>query len=119
MHTLTKIAALALVAVAASTSMSSAFFPKIPIFPILPKAPGISHNTDHTLECRVANGAFYVINFGNTQLESGRQVAWSSPETGDSGIVSVPTMVAPGDEIVLAELSVPVQAGAPCSVDFA
>lgn len=112
MTNLTKIAALAFLALTASTTIASAW-----PFPIKP--PATPHNSDHSLECRVANGAFYIINFGNTQLESGRQVAWSSPETGDSGIVSVPTMVAPGDEAILAELSVPVAAGAPCSVDFA
>ena len=118
MTNFTKIAALALVALTASTTIASAL--PVLILPPLLKISRPPHNSNHDLECRMRGTDFYVINFGDVSLDSGRQVAWASPETGDSGVITVPVMVAPGDEVRLADLlSIPVAPGTRCNVAFA
>ena len=114
MTKLTKIALLALAAAIAGTTMASA----APIFFKIPKLQG-PHNSDQSLECRVINDGFYVINFGDKNLDSGRQIAWNSPETGDAGMAMVPKMLAPGEEARIADLSFPVPAGTRCDVSLA
>jgi hypothetical protein len=60
------------------------------------------------------------MNFGSTQIDSGRQVAWSSSSTGDSGTVLVPGPLNPGQEFKLSDvLSDNAMRGAPCTADFA
>jgi hypothetical protein len=63
---------------------------------------------------------FWIINFGSENVDSGRQVEWSSPSTEDGNIITLPKMLAPGEELRLVDVlsDVPVH-GAPCQAAFA
>jgi hypothetical protein len=81
--------------------------------------PGPQHRT-YAVECRVHGDNFYIINWGNDNLDSGRTVAWASPSTGDGGTLLLPKSLAPGEEVKLADLlSMPVIPGARCDVALA
>ena len=114
MTNLSKIALLALATIIAGTTIASA----APIIIKFPKLQG-PHNSDQSLECRVRGNDFYVINFGDKNLDSGRQIAWNSPSTGDSGLAMVPKMLAPGEEVRIADLSFAVAPGTRCDVSLA
>ena len=89
----------------------------IPVPPNQPQ-PDIHHSTT-ALECKVRNTDFYIINFGSANIESGRQVEWSSPATQDGGVVLLPKMLAPGDSVKLADvLSDFALPGSPCAAGF-
>jgi hypothetical protein len=119
MTKLTRLATLAFVALTASTSLAAAAImppmPKIPTIPNVPSAPD-SHGSPY-LDCRVSGLDFWIINMGAKTIESGSQVAWASPTTDDANVVLLPRMLAPGDEVKLADvLSDAPQRGAPCAV---
>jgi hypothetical protein len=110
MTTITKLTALALAALVASTTIASA----------LPFSvrPGKSHS-NYAVECRVHGDSFYVINWGSNTIDSGRQVSWTSPSTGDHGLTLMPKSLAPGEEVQLADvLSDTVAPGARCAADL-
>jgi hypothetical protein len=68
-----------------------------------------------TVECRVHNADVWIQNFGTDILDTGRQVAWRSPTTGDQGLILVPKILAPGEEVKIADaLTADALAGAPC-----
>ncbi|HVY52643.1 MAG TPA: hypothetical protein VHA07_13925 [Devosia sp.] len=126
MTNLTKLAATALVALTASTSFASAMvtpnYPGPIPLPIPPtNYPGQPdhHHGFTSLECKVRGADFYIMNFGTTTIDSGRQVAWASPTTDDDGVVLLPKMLAPGESVkladVLSDLALP---GSPCSAAF-
>jgi hypothetical protein len=81
MTTFTKLTALALTTLVASTSIASAVSFSL--------SPGKSHH-NYSVECRVHGDSFYVINWGSNTLDSGRQISWTSPSTGDHGLVLLP-----------------------------
>lgn len=122
MTKLTVIAAGAFVALVASTSFASAMVlthATQPNPPNTPNAPTVEDRGIVGLECRVKGTDFYVINFGTMNVDSGRQVAWNSPRSGDSGVVMLPRMLAPGEELRLSHvLSTATPAGSPCSAGF-
>ena len=69
--------------------------------------------------CRVKDDNFYITNFGDRNLDSGRQVSWRSPTTGDEGVVLLPKMLAPGEEVELyGVLSDFVAAGSFCTAEL-
>ena len=111
MTNLSKIALVALATLVAGTTIASAA--------VAPPTNRLNHTQDHPnygIECRVHGDSFYIINWGNSVLDSGRQVSWSSPTTQDSGIVLLPKMLAPGEEVQLADvLSDVVVPGSTCS----
>jgi len=112
MTKLTKLSLLALAALTISTAIASAAAP-LAAAP-RPARPHLHHNT--IIECRVKDDNFWIINFGDKILDSGVQIEWTSPSTHDDGTVLLPKMLAPGDEVKLAEvLSDDAFAGAPCS----
>jgi hypothetical protein len=122
MTNLTKLAAIALVALSASTTFASAAFvnpPAIMVPPAGPQSQPTVHRTPANLECKVRDADFYIINFGSNNIDSGREVAWSSPATDDDGVILLPRMLAPGDSVKLADvLSDFALPGAPCSAAF-
>jgi hypothetical protein len=63
---------------------------------------------------------FWIINFGSANVDSGRQVAWSSPTTDDGAVITLPKTLAPGEQLKLADVlsDVPYR-GAPCVAAFA
>jgi hypothetical protein len=78
---------------------------------------GNSSHPDYSVECRVHGDSFYVMNWGNSVLDSGLQIAWASPTTDDSGVILLPKMLAPGEEVQLADvLSGIVVPGATCQI---
>ncbi|MEO9227595.1 MAG: hypothetical protein ABI216_01400 [Devosia sp.] len=110
MTNLTKLALVAVVALTASTSIASAMQIKVP----QPNKPHTHSNM--TIECRVRDDNFWIINFGDKNLDSGLQIAWRSPATDDSGVVLLPKMLAPGDEVKLAGVLTDfANGGDPCS----
>lgn len=121
------LAALALVAVAASTSLATAGAqPPMqpgPKGPPTPHGPSVSTpDTNHgvaDLDCRVKGLDFIIINTGDKAADSGRQVVWASPSTNDGNLILLPKMLGPGDQVKLAGVltSIP-RRGAPCSVGF-
>lgn len=121
MTNLTKLAAIALVALSASTTFASAAFipPNFPLIPVpQPNHPSVHHGIT-SLDCKVRDGDFYIMNFGTTTIDSGRQVAWSSPTTDDDGVVLLPKMLAPGEQVKLADvLSDMALPGSPCTAAF-
>jgi hypothetical protein len=120
MTNLTKLAAIALAALVASTAIATAGGP-----PPLPKVPQVHPQRPHhhgivDLECKMKGFDFWIINFGNDNVDSGRQVSWSSPTTDDGAVITLPKMLAPGEELRLADVlsDVPAQF-APCDASFA
>src|SRR4051812_823601 len=98
MTNLIKLTTIALTAIVATTSIASAM-----ILPV-PRVPRPHLHQNHTLlgvECRVKDNDFWIINWGNTNLDSGRVITWRSPTTGDQGEVLLPKMLAPGEEVKL------------------
>ena len=125
MTKLTSLAALAILAFAAAPSLAAAAGapPMLP-GPKMP-TPGPSQSSPHTshgspyLDCRVHGLDFFIMNMGTSAIDSGSQVAWNSPTTDDSSVVLLPRMLAPGEEVKLADvLSDVPQRGAPCAVGF-
>ena len=109
MTTLSKIALITLAAVVAGTTIASAAVQP-------PRRPNTNH-PDYGVECRVHGDSFYVINWGNSVLDSGLQISWTSPTTDDSGVTLLPKMLAPGEEVQLADvLSSIVIPGSPCQI---
>jgi hypothetical protein len=117
MTNLTKLAAFALVALSASTTFASAM-----VIPSRPPLTRLGPTTTHSpaeLDCKVRGADFYITNFGSDNVDSGRQVAWNSPTSDDSGVVLLPRMLAPGESVKLADvLSDFVLPGSPCTVAF-
>jgi hypothetical protein len=120
MTNLTKLAAIALLALGASTTFASAAFVNGPAILVVPgpapQGQPTVHRAPADIECKARGADFYIINFGSDNLESGRQIAWNSPSTDDSGVILLPKMLAPGDSVkladVLSDLALP---GARCS----
>jgi len=82
------------------------------------QAPSVPHSPDDIV-CRVKDDNFYITNFGDRNLDSGRQVSWRSPTTGDEGVILLPKMLAPGQEVELyGVLSEFVAAVSLCTVDL-
>ena len=108
---LTKTALIALAFVVAGTTLALANGAGPP----RKVGPNPNH-PDYNIECRVHGDSFYVINWGNSVLDSGRQISWTSPTTGDTGTTLLPKMLAPGEEVQLAELSTTVAPRSPCDV---
>ena len=109
MTNLSKIALISLALVIAGTTMASAAF--------IPEHRRPTSHPDYAVECRVHGDSFYVINWGNSVLDSGLQIDWASPTTGDDGRTLLPKMLAPGEEVQLADvLSTDVIPGSPCNV---
>ena len=112
MTNLHKVAVIGLIALAASTSFAAAA--RLPIL-VTPKDP----HSAPTLDCRVKGTDFWIMNFGSKPIDSGRQVAWRSPTTGDDSVVSLPGTLQPGEELELADvLTDDAVAGSPCAAGF-
>ena len=113
----TRLASLALIALITAGSASTDAFAMRTLHP--PRyAPSVPHSPDD-IDCRVKDDNFYITNFGDRNLDSGRQVSWRSPTTGDEGVILLPRMLAPGQEVELyGVLTDYAAAGAPCTVDF-
>jgi hypothetical protein len=128
MTNLTKLAAFAVLALGATTTLASAIplpgpapFPfPVPGGPNTPNAPTLERHGAPDLECRMKGLDFWIINFGGANVDSGRQVAWSSPTTEDGAIITLPKTLAPGEQLKLADVlsDVPYR-GAPCIAAFA
>ena len=113
----TRLVSVALVALVAAGGVATDAF----AMRVLPPryAPSVSHSPDDVV-CRVKDDNFFITNFGNRNLDSGRQVSWRSPTTGVEGTILMPKMLAPGEEVELyGVLSDDAAAGAPCTVDLA
>jgi hypothetical protein len=114
----TMTAALALATLLVTTSLASAAVvpPKTQPKPHTEQ----SHHGIVDLECKMKGFDFWIINFGSENVDSGRQVEWSSPSTEDGNIITLPKMLAPGEELRLGDVlsDVPVH-GAPCQAAFA
>jgi len=96
---------LAVAGLAATVTLSfasSAFALPIPIFP-LPKLNVPHHHHTLDLSCRVRGDNLFITNFGDANADSGRQVSWAST-TGDEGTLLLPKMLAPGEEVMIAEV---------------
>lgn len=129
MTNLTKLAALAVLALGATTSIASALpLPPPPPFPFpvpggpnnMPNTPSVERHGAPDLECRMKGFDFWIINFGSGDVDSGRQVAWASPTTDDGAVITLPKTLAPGEQLKLADVlsDVPYR-GAPCVAAFA
>lgn len=115
MNKLVTLTGLAFAGLIASTAFANAM-----VWPYPPPTtnPTINHST-LDLECRVKNNDFYIINFGNAVVDSGRQIEWRSPTTNDDGRILLPRMLNPGDEVKLADVLTDVAlSGAPCTAAF-
>ena len=112
-----KLAALGIVALATSTSFAVAL--PYPAAVNLPTPQLDQPQRPPDLDCRMKGFDFWIINFGNANVDSGRQVAWSSPTTDDGAVITLPRMLAPGEELKLADVlsDVPYR-GAPCTASF-
>ena len=111
MTNLTKIALLALATVIAGTAIASA----APVL-ILKRTPHSSPN----VVCRLHGTDLFVMNFGEKNLDSGRQLEWASRTTGDQGTLMLPVMLAPGEEVRIADvLSIESIRGAQCEIAIA
>ncbi len=129
MTNLAKLAAFAVIALGATTSLASAIpFPGPAPFPFpvpggpntTPNGPTIERHGAPDLECRMKGTDFWIINFGGANVDSGRQVAWASPTTDDGAVITLPKTLAPGEQLKLADVlsDVPYR-GAPCVAAFA
>ena len=116
MTNLHKVAVIGLIALTASTSIASAMSVDV-IDKLISTLPGkqATHGTT-TVDCRVKGSDFWIMNFGSKPIDSGRQIAWSSPTTGDDGVLAMPGTLRPGEEVRLADiLSDDAEAGSPCT----
>ena len=118
MNKLIKVAAATLATTITLSFASAAFaFPLI-IVPLPKHGPATPHHS-HDLSCKVRGPNLIITNFGDTNADSGRQVSWSSPDTGDAGELMLPKMLAPGEDVliadVLTDLALP---GDDCEVGF-
>ena len=103
----------ALVGVSLATSAFAANPPHLP-----PARPHAIHS--HDLSCKVVGPNLIITNFGDTNADSGRQVDWSSPDTLDGGTLTLPKMLAPGEEVLIADiLTTPALPGDDCDAAFA
>lgn len=82
------------------TSNAFALFPVIPLPPLKINVPHHGHNTD--LACRVHGADLVIINFGDKNADSGRQLSWAT-NNGDGGELPLPKMLAPGEEVTIAD----------------
>lgn len=115
MTKLTKMAAIALAALVASTAIADAAAP----LQIKPR-PSRPHHGIKDLECKMKGFDFWIINFGNNNVDSGSQISWSSPTTDDGDVITLPRMLAPGEELRLTDvLSDVPERFAPCDASFA
>ena len=96
MTKLVTITTAALVAVLGVSMATSAFAAKPPA------RPHAIHN--HDLSCTVRGPNLVITNFGDTNADSGSQVIWSSPDTLDGGTLTLPKMLAPGEEVLIADI---------------
>jgi len=116
MTNLTKLAALALAALVASTAIADAGAPPLQAKP----RPSRPHHGIKDLECKMKGLDFWIMNFGTTTVDSGSQISWSSPTTDDGDVITLPKMLAPGEELKLADVLSDVPARfAPCDASFA
>ncbi len=112
-----KLVSIAFIALVAAGGVATDAF-AMRAFPPPRYAPSTPHSPDDIV-CRVKDDNFFIANFGGRNLDSGRQVAWRSPTTGDEGTILIPKMLAPGEEVELfGVLSDYAAAGAPCSADL-
>jgi hypothetical protein len=125
MTNLTKPAAFAVLALAASTTLATAAgLPPMqpgPNWPVTgPNNPTEQRHGAPDLVCRMKGFDFWIINFGSATVDSGRQVAWSSPTTEDGDVITLPKTLAPGEQLKLTNVLSDVPSrGAPCSASFA
>jgi hypothetical protein len=117
MTRLTRIAAVALAALVASAAIVST----ASAFTIPPSLVNLLHkNQSHptnAVECSLHGDSLIIFNWGNDNLDSGRQIAWASPTTGDGGVLLLPKMLAPGEQVKIADaLSTMVGPGTRCEV---
>jgi hypothetical protein len=113
---LTKIALTTLALFIAGTTVASAYWYP-PTHDRLPTTTNNNGHPNYAVECRVHGDNFYIMNWGNSVLDSGLQIEWGSPTTGDGGRVLLPKMLAPGEEVKLADvLSADVLPHSPCNV---
>src|SRR3569623_1341365 len=97
---------LALVGVSLATTVFAAPPPKV-------QRPHLVHS--HDLSCKVIGPNLIITNFGDTNADSGRQVDWSSPDTNDGGTLTLPKLLAPGEEVLIADiLTTPALPGDDC-----
>jgi hypothetical protein len=113
----TRLVSLALVALVAVGGVATDAFAARQLPP--PRnTPSVPHSPDDIV-CRVKDDNFYITNFGDRNLDSGRQVSWRSPTTGDEGVILLPKMLAPGEEVELyGVLSDFVAAGSLCTAEL-
>ena len=118
MNTLTKTAAAALAATIVVSFVTSAFAINLPApQPRRPAGPHVQHS--HDLSCKVIGTNLIITNFGDTNADSGRQVAWSSPDTADGGTLMLPKMLAPGEQVLIADILTDFATpGDDCEADF-
>jgi len=95
------VAGLAATVTIAFSSSAFALFPVIPLPPLKLNVPHHHHTMD--LTCRVRGDNLFITNFGDANADSGRQVSWAST-TGDEGTLLLPKMLAPGEEVMIAEV---------------
>lgn len=119
MINLTKLAAFAILGLAATTSIAAAAG-----LPQLQPGPHLQVSRPHhgikDLECKMKGFDFWIMNFGTNNVDSGSQISWSSPTTGDGNVITLPRMLAPGEELKLADvLSDVPERFAPCDASFA
>jgi hypothetical protein len=123
MTNLTKLATLAATTFVLTTTFATAM--SIPTtapgpIPTPNDPPTMTTHGAPDLECRMKGFDFWIINFGSANVDSGRQVAWSSPTTDDGAVITLPKTLAPGEQLKLADVlsDVPYR-GAPCVAAFA
>jgi hypothetical protein len=71
-------------------------------FALPPPRPHLPHS--HDLSCTVRGPNLIITNFGDTNADSGRQLVWSAPNTNDGGTLTLPKMLAPGEEVLIADV---------------
>lgn len=111
------VAALAAAVTVTFSSSAFALFPVIPLPPLKINVPHHGHNND--LVCRARGDILFITNFGDKNADSGRTVTWAV-SNGDAGELLLPKMLAPGEEVMIAdalnELAAP---GDDCQAAFA
>ncbi len=118
MTNLTKMAAVALAALFVTTTVAFAAAPPMQAGPH--PRPSRPHFGIKDLECKMKGFDFWIINFGTNNVDSGSQISWSSPTTDDGDVITLPKMLAPGEELRLADvLSDVPERFAPCDASFA
>jgi hypothetical protein len=112
MNKLITVAAATLATTIAVSFATSAF-----ALPVIKPRPH-THYT-HDLTCRVRGDNLFITNFGDTNAESGSQISWASPATGDAGTLLLPKMLAPGEELMIADVLTDLAGpGSRCDVAF-